>query len=88
MFWRADGCTNLSRIFFYQILTIKLDLTVLKTKLLTSGILVNQAEDDGDLLIVNTTIQKASDNNIKVVVVGKDIDFLKLLLTLSSPVVK
>jgi len=57
---------------------------MLTEKFLTSGILVHKAEDDADLLIVNTTIRN-TDDNIQVVVIGEDIDLLILLLTLSPP---
>lgn len=57
---------------------------MLTEKFLTSGILVHQAEDDADLLIVNTAIRN-TDDNIQVVVIGEDIDLLILLLTLSPP---
>ncbi|XP_026804078.1 uncharacterized protein LOC113560765 [Rhopalosiphum maidis] len=59
-------------------------ITMLTEKFLTSGILVHQAEDDADLLIVNTAIRN-TDDNIQVVVIGEDIDLLILLLTLSPP---
>ncbi|XP_029341748.1 uncharacterized protein LOC100571724 isoform X2 [Acyrthosiphon pisum] len=59
-------------------------ITMLTEKFLTSGILVRQAEDDADLLIVNTAIRN-TDDNIQVVVIGEDIDLLILLLTLSPP---
>jgi len=57
-------------------------ITMLTEKFSTSGILVRQAEDDADLLIVNTAIRN-TDDNIQVVVIGEDIDLHILLLTLS-----
>jgi len=62
----------------------KIRLITMLTEKLTSGILVHRAENDADLLIVNTAIRNP-DDNIQVVVIGEDIDLLILLLTLSPP---
>ncbi|KAF0706902.1 Uncharacterized protein FWK35_00033648, partial [Aphis craccivora] len=52
-------------------------ITMLTEKFLTSGILVRQAEDDADLLIVNIAIRN-TDDNVQVVVIGK-IKHLKIV---------
>lgn len=58
-------------------------IAILSEKFLNAGIGVIQAEDDADTLIVQTAIQKTQ-NYRKVIVIGEDIDFIVLLLTLST----
>ena len=55
-------------------------LSILKIFFEKAGCAVYIAEDDADLLVINTAIQKSS--NILVTVVGEDVDLLVLLIAL------
>lgn len=52
---------------------------MLAQKLEAANISVKQAEDDADVLIIKTALEHYH-TNIKIIVIGKDVDLLILLI--------
>lgn len=53
-------------------------ISMLSEKLITTNILVKQANNDADLLIIETTLEQSNTN--KTIVIGKDVDLLIIFI--------